>query len=91
MPAICLENQFFADTYVLFAKPRASGITKPRFAMTAQSSESIQYDYYNPEARASVPPARFNVEGSALPNEVKNTSVHSEKAQRRLEVAFTKM
>ena len=29
--------------------------------MTAQSSESILYDYYNPEARASVPPARFTV------------------------------
>jgi hypothetical protein len=30
--------------------------------MRAQSEESILYDYYNPEARASVPPARFVVQ-----------------------------
>ncbi len=54
------------DRAVFYLWPRAGGTTfsftfKPRFAMTAQSSESVLYDYYNPEARASVPPARFVV------------------------------
>lgn len=54
------------DRVVFYLWPRAGGTTfsftfKPRFAMTAQSSESILYDYYNPEARASVAPARFTV------------------------------
>ena len=51
------------------AAQRAGGTTfsftlKPRFPMTAQSAESILYDYYNPQARASVPPARFVVSDS---------------------------
>ena len=54
------------DRVVFYLWPRAGGTTvsftfKPRFEMTAQSSESILYDYYNPEARASVPPTRFTV------------------------------
>ena len=54
------------DRVVFYLWPRAGGTTfsfaiKPRFPMTAQSSESILYDYYNPEARASVAPTRFSV------------------------------
>ena len=54
------------DHVVFYLWPRAGGTTfsfklKPRFPMTAQSSESILYDYYNPEARASVAPTRFTV------------------------------
>jgi hypothetical protein len=54
------------DRVVFYLWPRAGGTTlsftfKPRFAMTAQSSESVLYDYYNPEARASVAPTRFSV------------------------------
>ena len=54
------------DRVVFYLWPRAGGTTfsfslKARFPMTAQSSESILYDYYNPEARASVPPARFTI------------------------------
>jgi len=54
------------DRVVFYVWPRAGGTTfsftfKPRFAMTAQSSESILYDYYNPEARAFVTPTRFSV------------------------------
>ena len=54
------------DRVVFYLWPRAGGTTlsftfKPRFEMTAQSTESILYDYYNPEARASVPPTRFTV------------------------------
>jgi len=42
---------------------RAGGTTfsfafKPRFRMSAQSSESVLYDYYNTLARASVSPTR---------------------------------
>jgi uncharacterized protein YfaS (alpha-2-macroglobulin family) len=55
------------DRIVVYLWPRAGGTTfsfslKARFAMRAQSAESILYDYYNPEARASVPPARFVVQ-----------------------------
>lgn len=54
------------DRVVFYLRPRAGGTTfsfafRPRFTMTAQSSESILYDYYNPEARASVPATRFTV------------------------------
>ena len=54
------------DRVVFYLWPRAGGITfsfslKPRFAMSAQSAESLLYDYYNPEARASVPPAHFSI------------------------------
>ena len=52
------------DRVVFYVWPRGGGsdfsfLLKPRFAMSAASAESILYDYYNPEARASVPPARF--------------------------------
>jgi hypothetical protein len=55
------------DRVVVYLWPRAGGTTftfslKPRFAMNAQSAESILYDYYNPDAHASVPPARFQVQ-----------------------------
>jgi hypothetical protein len=54
------------DRVVFYLWPHAGGTTfsfslKARFPMAAQSSESILYDYYNPEARASVPPNRFTV------------------------------
>jgi hypothetical protein len=54
------------DRVVFYLWPRAGGTTfsfslKPRFAMSAQSAESLLYDYYNPEARVSVPPARFSI------------------------------
>jgi len=52
------------DRVIFYLWPRAGGTTfsfslKTRFPMKAQSSESVLYDYYNPQARASVPPARF--------------------------------
>jgi hypothetical protein len=55
------------DRVVTYLWPNAGGTTfsftfKPRFSMNAQSAESILYDYYNPLARASVPPARFAVQ-----------------------------
>jgi len=54
------------DRVVFYLCPDAGRTTfsfslQARFPMTAQSSESILYDYYNPEARASVPPARFTM------------------------------
>ena len=54
------------DRVVFYLWPHAGGTAlsftlKVRFWMTAQSSESILYDYYNPQARASVPPVRLIV------------------------------
>ena len=34
---------------------------KPRYGIDAQTPASIVYDYYNPEAKAMVPPLKFNV------------------------------
>lgn len=54
------------DRVILYLWPRAGGTKfnfkfKPRFGINAQSAASIVYDYYNPEARAIVAPARFVV------------------------------
>ncbi|PYP83101.1 MAG: hypothetical protein DMG65_25020 [Candidatus Angelobacter sp. Gp1-AA117] len=54
------------DRVVLYVWPQAGG-TKfsfgftPRFGMKAAATPSILYDYYNPDARAVVAPARFDV------------------------------
>lgn len=55
------------DRVVFYLWPRAGGTTfsfslKARFPMKAQSSESVLYDYYNPQARVSVPPMRFVIQ-----------------------------
>lgn len=54
------------DRVVVYLWPRAGGSEfsfkfKPRFPMTAKSAASTIYDYYNPEARASVAPRIFTV------------------------------
>lgn len=54
------------DRVVLYVWPQAGG-TKfsfgftPRFGMNAAATPSVLYDYYNPDARAVVAPARFQV------------------------------
>jgi hypothetical protein len=54
------------DRVILYFWPRAGGSKvsfsfKPRFGMEAWAAPSVLYDYYNPEARAVVVPARFSV------------------------------
>jgi hypothetical protein len=54
------------DRIILYLWPQAGGSNvsfsfKPRFAMEASAAPSVLYDYYNPEARAVVAPARFSV------------------------------
>ncbi|HSE32251.1 MAG TPA: alpha-2-macroglobulin family protein [Pyrinomonadaceae bacterium] len=54
------------DRVVVYLWPRGGGSEfefkfRPRMAMNAQSSASILYDYYNPEARVTVGPKRFVV------------------------------
>lgn len=54
------------DRVVVYLWPRAGGSQfsfkfKPRFPMTAKAAASTIYDYYNPEARASVAPGIFTV------------------------------
>ncbi|HLJ29415.1 MAG TPA: alpha-2-macroglobulin family protein [Candidatus Angelobacter sp.] len=54
------------DRVVFYIWPRAGGSNfdfsfKPRFAMKAAAAPSVLYDYYNPEAHATVAPARFVV------------------------------
>ena len=60
------------DRVVFYVWPRAGGTNfsftlKPRFAMSAASAESVLYDYYNPQARASVPPAHFVIAPGSQP------------------------
>jgi hypothetical protein len=62
-------NQYdvLPDRVVVYLWPRAGGTKfsftfKPRFGLAALSAPSILYDYYNPEARATVVPAEFNVQ-----------------------------
>jgi A-macroglobulin TED domain/Alpha-2-macroglobulin family/Carboxypeptidase regulatory-like domain/MG2 domain/A-macroglobulin receptor binding domain len=55
------------DRIVVYAWPKAGGSKftfsfKPRFAMNAATAPSVLYDYYNPEAQATVAPTRFRVQ-----------------------------
>jgi A-macroglobulin TED domain/Alpha-2-macroglobulin family/MG2 domain/Carboxypeptidase regulatory-like domain/A-macroglobulin receptor binding domain/Macroglobulin domain MG3/Alpha-2-macroglobulin bait region domain len=61
-------NQYdvLPDRVMFYLWPRAGGITfdfkfRPRFGLKAKSAASSIYDYYNPEARAVVAPAKFLV------------------------------
>jgi A-macroglobulin receptor binding domain len=52
------------DRVVVYLWPRAGGTEfefkfRPRMAMTAKSSPSSIYDYYNPDAKAVVGPGTF--------------------------------
>ena len=54
------------DRVVVYLWPRAGGTNfdfnfRPRFGLKAQTAASTVYDYYNPEARAVIPPVRFVV------------------------------
>lgn len=52
------------DRVIVYLWPRGGGSEfdlkfRPRIAMNAKSPGSIVYDYYNPEARATIPATRF--------------------------------
>ena len=54
------------DRIVVYMWSKAGGTKfnfkfKPRYGINAQTSSSVVYDYYNPEAHATVPPLRFMV------------------------------
>jgi len=60
------EYDVLPDRVVVYLWPQAGGSKfsfsfKPRFAMNASAAPSILYDYYNPDAHATVAPARFVV------------------------------
>ncbi len=61
-------NQYdvLPDRVVVYLWPSAGGAKfdfkfRPRFGLNAKSAASVLYDYYNPEARAIVPPVTFRV------------------------------
>lgn len=61
------------DRVVIYAYPQAGGTKfnfkfRPRYAMNAQSNLSQLYDHYNPEARVSLAPARFEVKDNDFPD-----------------------
>jgi hypothetical protein len=54
------------DRVIVYLWPQAGGTRfefkfKPRYAIRARSAPSMIYDYYNPEARATVAPVGFVV------------------------------
>jgi hypothetical protein len=54
------------DRVVLYLWPQAGGTDfsfglTPRLRIKAATQPSLLYDYYNPDARVSIPPARFSV------------------------------
>lgn len=54
------------DRVIVYLWPRAGGTKfdftfRPRFGLRAKTAASLVYDYYNPEARASVAPINFVV------------------------------
>jgi A-macroglobulin TED domain/Alpha-2-macroglobulin family/MG2 domain/Carboxypeptidase regulatory-like domain/A-macroglobulin receptor binding domain/Alpha-2-macroglobulin bait region domain/Macroglobulin domain MG3 len=61
-------NQYdvLPDRLVVYLWPSAGGVRfdfkfRPRFGLNAKSAASILYDYYNPKARAVLPPATFRI------------------------------
>jgi hypothetical protein len=60
------QYDILPDRVIFYLWPKAGGIQfnfkfRPRFAMTAKTSPSLLYDYYNPEARVVVPPTLFKI------------------------------
>jgi hypothetical protein len=54
------------DRIVLYMWSKAGGTKfnfkfRPRYAVNAQTPSSVVYDYYNPEAQATIAPLRFSV------------------------------
>ena len=54
------------DRIVIYMWSRAGGTKfnfkfRPRYGINAQTPSSIVYDYYNPEAQATVGPLKFSV------------------------------
>jgi len=54
------------DRVIVYLWPHAGGTHftfkfKPRYGLKAQTAPSVLYDYYNPEARATLAPVRFHV------------------------------
>jgi hypothetical protein len=61
-----MQYDVLPDRIVLYLWPRAGGVKfdfqfRPRFGIGAKTAPSVIYDYYNPEARLVVPPAKFTI------------------------------
>jgi len=61
------------DRLVLYLWPQAGGTKltfefRPRYGLKARTAPSVLYDYYNPEAMVTLPPADFIVETNPLEN-----------------------
>jgi hypothetical protein len=61
------EYDLLPDKLIVYLWPHAGGTKfsftlKPRYGLKALSAPSILYDYYNPEAHATVAPTQFTVQ-----------------------------
>jgi hypothetical protein len=61
------EYDVLPDKLIVYLWPHAGGTKfsftfKPRYGLKALSAPSILYDYYNPEAHATVAPTKFTVQ-----------------------------
>jgi A-macroglobulin TED domain/Alpha-2-macroglobulin family/Carboxypeptidase regulatory-like domain/MG2 domain/A-macroglobulin receptor binding domain/Macroglobulin domain MG3 len=67
------------DRLVLYLWPHAGGSKltfkfRPRYGLKARTASSILYDYYNPEAQVSLPPADFNIQAGPRAESAKTSA-----------------
>jgi hypothetical protein len=60
------QYEVLPDRIVLYLWPAAGGVKfdfqfRPRFGVNAKTAPSVIYDYYNSEARLTLPPATFHI------------------------------
>jgi len=60
------QYDMLPDRVVLYLWPATGGVKfdfsfRPRFGLNAKTAPSVIYDYYNPESRATLPPATFHI------------------------------
>lgn len=61
-----MHYDILPDRVILYLWPKAGGTEfnftfRPRFKMEASNAPSLLYDYYNPDARSVVTPAKFTI------------------------------
>ncbi len=69
------------DRLILYLWPRAAGVQltfsfKLRYGLRAHTAPSKLYDYYNPDAQVSLPPADFVIRSAARAKDVAAVGVH---------------
>jgi hypothetical protein len=72
------QYDILPDRLLLYLWPRAGGVKvtfslKPRYGLKARTAPSKLYDYYNPDAQVSLPPADFVIKSAGAVPEIDGT------------------